>query len=180
MARFHDTSRRVLRPSSQSDVVAGSLQCSESGKQYATLSNLESHKQTHGSSTKKCETCGKAYLSKSALHKHLMTHNQTHACNICGKLFSRPWLLKCHKRSHTGERPYCCAHCGKTFSGRSNLRVHIQLHSTDKKFECHRCHKTFAVKLDLRRHLLNLVCLNSLPDDSRADIEMAIFSTLDE
>ncbi|KIH58460.1 zinc finger, C2H2 type [Ancylostoma duodenale] len=60
---------------------------------------------------------------------HILTHKASHKCDVCGKVFSRLWLLQGHLRSHTGQRPFGCAHCGKSFADRSNLRAHILTHT---------------------------------------------------
>ena len=52
---------------------------------------------------KKCLHCGKVYVSMPAYAMHVRTHNQSCRCQVCGKSFSRPWLLQGHIRTHTGK-----------------------------------------------------------------------------
>ena len=62
----------------------------------------------------------------SDLSCHHYTHavENSHACDTCGKAYSRSGNLIRHVCSHTGEnlKPYSCGTCGKAFSHSGNLR----------------------------------------------------------
>ncbi|CAH1118038.1 unnamed protein product [Phaedon cochleariae] len=133
-------------------------QCPDCGKSYSTFSGLSKHRQFHcaaGEGPKKsfsCKYCEKIYVSLGALKMHIRTHTLPCKCTICGKAFSRPWLLQGHIRTHTGEKPFSCTYCNRAFADRSNLRAHLQTHSDVKKYSCATCSKTFSRMSLLTKH----------------------------
>ncbi|XP_051519364.1 zinc finger protein with KRAB and SCAN domains 3 [Myxocyprinus asiaticus] len=62
---------------------------------------------------------------ESSKHKG---RRKSHACNECGRKFSRMHLLKAHQQTHE-EMPNQCPQCGKSFSQSSKLQAHLRTHT---------------------------------------------------
>lgn len=133
----------------------------DSGRHRRVMLNVHPGEPFDDASALRCDDCDRTFLSLSAFSTHLRTYHlkQKNKCDICGKIFTRSWLLKGHTRTHTGERPFTCpsAGCDKAFADKSNLRSHMLIHSVkSKNFSCERCGRAFAQKRYLHKHMLEV------------------------
>lgn len=57
-------------------------------------------------------------------------------CNLCDKVFNRPYNLKSHQKTHSDEKPFACNYCAKSFARSHDRKRHEKLHQGEKKFRC--------------------------------------------
>lgn len=75
-------------------------QCAECRKSYSTMSGLTKHRDFHCTvlhqQSWKCsaKSCNRLYGTVGALKMHMRTHTLPNQCTVCGRRFSRPWLLQ--------------------------------------------------------------------------------------
>ncbi|XP_068082244.1 zinc finger protein 300 isoform X2 [Anabrus simplex] len=91
--------------------------------------------------------------------RNLKSAKKNTVCDICGRIFSRIYHLKRHRRIHKiqvetpskEEIVFRCDLCGKILSCKSTLRAHQIVHSGEK-LTCHICGKRFS-QTGLHYHL---------------------------
>ena len=75
--------------------------------------------------------CGKKFSVFNGMQKHMRAvhaESRDYNCEICGKAFKMPDVLKKHRLIHDNERKYKCNICGKGFNASGSLWHHRKVH----------------------------------------------------
>ena len=75
-----------------------------------------------------------------------------HPCSLCGRSFSRNYILRRHEAAHSGSYACWCEICGKGSVNSSNLRRHMLTHSNKAEHKCTVCNLSFRYESSLKRH----------------------------
>ncbi|XP_049547356.1 zinc finger and SCAN domain-containing protein 31-like [Anopheles darlingi] len=127
---------------------------------FSTQTAMENHEYMHKKDIRHCcDICGVNLSSKRNLKYHqVAVHGggveKLHQCNVCGRRFSLPCMLKTHMNTHTGLRPYSCVYCNRVYGNGSDLVEHVAKHhvGNDNIYQCHLCDADFAKIRDLKAH----------------------------
>ena len=87
----------------------------------------------------------------------MFTDGKTFQCEVCNKVFDRPYRLQRHMQIHNpNRRRVCCQICDRMFTREDTLQNHMRcLHSDERPYKCSEegCYKAFASQSALIQHL---------------------------
>ncbi|XP_069673048.1 zinc finger protein 90-like isoform X2 [Periplaneta americana] len=108
--------------------------CYVCGRVFDTFRKLRTHeKRIHEGSVMQqnsmhiCEVCGKTFKFPALLKNHAVMHQRQRehfVCEICGVVRKNKWLLQQHQTSHNSRRDHICLICHMAYKTSSTLMVH--------------------------------------------------------
>ncbi|XP_021920846.1 zinc finger protein 836-like [Zootermopsis nevadensis] len=102
-----------------------------------------------------CDVCGKRFSDPSLLKSHKLFHEvESHVCDVCNKQFSYYWSCRKHKKSHQQnfKQKYKCGFCLLVFYSDRIYWEHVERHNSSQMLNCCRCNETFVECSYLAEH----------------------------
>ncbi|XP_049545262.1 myoneurin-like isoform X1 [Anopheles darlingi] len=138
----------------------GSWACQLCPLRFSTQTAMNSHEYIHKKDIRHCcDICGVNLSSKRNLKYHQRAVHgggieKLHPCNVCGRRFAIPSMLKSHMNTHTGHRPYSCVYCNRVYGSGGDLVEHVAKHhvGNDNIYQCHLCDADFPKIKEIRIH----------------------------
>ncbi|XP_049545288.1 PR domain zinc finger protein 5-like [Anopheles darlingi] len=138
----------------------GSWACQLCPLRFSTQTAMNSHEYIHKKDIRHCcDICGVNLSSKRNLKYHQRAVHEggiekLHPCNVCGRRFAIPSMLKSHMNTHTGHRPYSCVYCNRVYGSGGDLVEHVAKHhvGNDNIYQCHLCDADFPKIKKLKDH----------------------------
>lgn len=144
-------------------VAPSKFACNLCQNEFKSMKWLESHMKTIHSNWIKanvckkqptCQICGKSFRGPGMLKMHLKTHereNKIPTCSVCGNTFKSKSILYRHRATHfSDQKQHICSICNKTFNTNYQLNAHIARH---KNHQCGDCEKSFSNAADFKVNL---------------------------
>lgn len=107
-----------------------------------------------------CNICGKL-ITKPSMERHIVVfHSEMPSCNICLKTFPTENELKQHKAICILKKRYECELCGKIIRTASKSKHMEFCHNPNNKIACDSCGKLYP-RLSMSKHKKSVHCTNS-------------------
>ncbi|KAG1665955.1 Zinc finger protein 836 [Nymphon striatum] len=132
--------------------------CSTCNVDFKERKTYIRHVEKHDDHEFSCELCTYKTKSSRNYQLHLRKHNicnSGYMCNVCGKYFSLPSLLKSHKQAHEElPKSVMCEHCGLKLKSTNSLKVHImRIHGEKTEHPCDQCDYVGKSQMCLKNHI---------------------------
>lgn len=78
----------------------------------------------------------------------------SYSCDICGKKFAKPCMVRRHALQHTNEKPFQCLICHMKFTQKSTAKSHVMMHHQSRhRSPCPFCPRQFRSSAILAKHV---------------------------
>uniref|UniRef100_A0A8C6XHU6 Uncharacterized protein n=1 Tax=Naja naja TaxID=35670 RepID=A0A8C6XHU6_NAJNA len=143
-------------PLPSSDQIARNI-CSECGKQFDSVLDLNVHKKIHqeqnpNGRTESGETSGKKQTLEQKKHPEPLAVRKTYKCPECEKSFIWVSSFHRHKKIHLRNKSIPLSYQKKSFKQGSNLMKFQPSPIGKKHYKCPECEKSFPALKSLEKH----------------------------